>query len=151
MAKRSPRWSFFSRFDIRDETTGELYLRRWYLLATPWFSLLLHKIVTPDKDRDLHDHPWWFLSFMLWGGYDEIRLLGRATDPIGSTFYYDTTIKRRCWLSLAFRAATAAHRIISLRRAPTWTLLLTGPRRCSWGFHTAKGYIDWKVYLGGGP
>lgn len=68
----SKNWALLRRFDIADEKTGEVYLRRWYVVATPWFSVLLHKICTPDKDRDLHDHPWSFWSLVLWGGYEEV-------------------------------------------------------------------------------
>jgi len=138
------RWAFMSRFDIDDPVTGELYLRRWRIVQTPWFAVYLHKIATPDKDRDLHDHPWSFLSLILRGGYDEERLVydnGLDGDMCSKMF-------RRGWLSLGWRRATDAHRITRLHRTPTWTLVLTGPRRRSWGFYTDAGYRDWKTYLG---
>ena len=138
------RWAFFSRFDIRDGQTGELYLRRWRIVQTPWFAIYLHKIATPDKDRDLHDHPWPFLSLVLRGGYDEL-LRTRAYWPHTPPTQRGV---RRGWLSIAFRRATDAHRIVSLHRTPTWTLVLTGRRRRSWGFYTERGFIDWREYLG---
>jgi len=139
------RWAFFSRFDIRDPD-GTLYLRRWRILQTPWFAIYLHKIATPDKDRDLHDHPWSFASLVLLGGYDELLHEHPADDAIDGYRPMGGHV-RRGWLSIAFRRATDAHRITRLHRTPTWTLVLTGARRRSWGFYTAHGYVDWKTYL----
>lgn len=140
-------WAFMRRFDIRDEATGELYLRRWYLLSTPWFGIYLHKILTPDKDRDLHDHPWAFLSMVLWGGYDE-ALGVNAMDSVMQGYRPFSVIRRRTVFSIAHRHAHDAHRITRLHRSPTWTFLVVGKRRRSWGFYTANGYVDWKRYLG---
>lgn len=136
----SCRWALFERFDINDEKTGALYLRRWRIVQTPWFGIYLHKITMPDKDRDLHDHPWSFLSVVLRGGYDE--QLG-ADPVIGYTL-----VRTRSWLSVAFRRATDAHRIMRLHRTPTWTFVLVGRRRRSWGFYTPQGYVGWREYLG---
>lgn len=127
-------WALLERFDIRDEGTGELYLRRWRIVQTPWFGLYLHKIASRDKDRDPHDHPWSFVSLVLRGGYDEYR------PGIG--------IMARGWLSLAFRRANDAHTILRLHRTPTWTLVAVGRRKRIWGFHTRTGWVDWRRYLG---
>jgi hypothetical protein len=140
-------WAFCSRFDILDEKTGDLYLRRWRIVQTPWFSIYLHKIASPDKDRDLHDHPWPFASLVLRGGYDERIGVDTADAAIAQRPPHTQTV-RRGWLSLAFRRATDAHRIVRLHRTPTWTLVLTGPRRRSWGFYTDRGYVPWTTYLG---
>lgn len=43
------------------------YLSRWCLAATRWGNLYLHKFHRSDYD-DMHDHPWWFLSLVLWRG-----------------------------------------------------------------------------------
>lgn len=137
-------WAFFSRFDIRDEATGELYLRRWRIVQTPWFAVYLHKIATPDKDRDLHDHPWPFVSLVLRGGYDELLWTGRED----AHEHRGPHMERRGWLSIGFRRATDAHRIVRLHHAPTWTLVFTGRRRRSWGFYTERGFVDWREYLG---
>ena len=140
------RWAFMRRFDILD-ADGGLYLRRWRIVQTPWFAIYLHKIARSDKDRDLHDHPWSFVSLILRGGYDEVL--------DGAASWFPTTANawakpvRRRWLSLSFRRATDAHRILRLHRTPTWTLVLTGPRRRDWGFYIdGKGFVDWRTYLG---
>lgn len=64
------RWAFLRREDLRDGD-GAIYLRRWRILETPWFGVLLHNIRKPDHDRDAHDHPWSWLTIALRGGYTE--------------------------------------------------------------------------------
>jgi len=131
----SARWALFERFDIREPNTGELYLRRWRIIQTPWFGVLLHKILTPDGDRHLHDHPWSFLGVVLRGGYAE-RLPGGGF-----------RVKARRPLRPYYKRAEDPHRIMALDRVPTWTLLLVGRRKRTWGFYTEQGWIDWRAYL----
>ncbi|SID67872.1 Protein of uncharacterised function (DUF550) [Mycobacteroides abscessus subsp. abscessus] len=46
------------------------YLLRWYVIPrNRWLNIYLHKFLRDDDDRALHDHPWWFVSLMLWGQY----------------------------------------------------------------------------------
>lgn len=120
------------RFDIND-AEGNLYLRRWRLIQTPLFGVYLHKIMQPDADRDLHDHPWNFISIVLSGGYSE---------QVEGGF-----VKRKLF-SIARRTAATAHRIARLFKVPTWTLVLVGRRKKSWGFYTPSGFKDWREYLG---
>lgn len=135
----SPRWAFLSLYRIKNRD-GSPYLTRFRILQTPWFGIYLHRIHTHDTDRDLHDHPWTFLSIVLLGGYVEER----------ETFSWpDRDWKARKPLSFALRRATDPHRIVKLTRKPTWTLLFVGPRRRDWGFHTATGWVDWRTYLKG--
>lgn len=142
----SARWALFERFDIRGED-GELYLRRWRIVQTPWFGIYLHKIATPDKDRDLHDHPWPFLSVVLRGGYDELLHEHPADDAMQGYRPLGGLVRRR-WLSFGFRRSTDAHRIVRLHRTPTWTLVFVGRRRRDWGFYTERGWVQWECYLG---
>lgn len=127
---KSRRWSFMSRFDIADlDRPTETYLTRWRLVQVPWFGIYLHAIRKPDGSRDLHDHPWSFLSLVLRGGYVEERN-GWMTE-------------RRAG-SLALRRTSDVHRVQTLTRTPTWTLLLVGPRTHEWGF-----YVDGKFVPNG--
>jgi hypothetical protein len=60
--------------------------------------------------------------------------------------------------SLAFRRAEAPHRIqlwarprftadrIVYDNLPAWTLVVTGPARRRWGFHSLDGWIDAEEY-----
>lgn len=68
------------------------YMRR-YLLRTPWFGVRLHRILRADTNPHCHDHPFSFVSIMLWGGYREELVL-----PDGS--------KVRCWYYAGLRGST---------------------------------------------
>lgn len=126
----------------------EPYLLRWFVIPrNPWMSIYIHKFLRDDEDRALHDHPWWFVSLMLKGGYEEIvseSLLVWFGELMPLSIH-------RGWLSLAIRKATHRHRV-RLRRGPSgemlscWTLVITGPRIREWGFWCPKGFVPWQVF-----
>ncbi|ORA62180.1 hypothetical protein [Mycobacteroides franklinii] len=112
------------------------YMLRWYLIPrNKRLNIYLHQFIRSDDDRALHDHPWWFWSFVLAGHYYEHREDGKR-------------IKRH-WLSMAYRAAKTRHRVelpksndpMSLleREDCCWTIVITGPRTRDWGFWCPAG------------
>lgn len=147
------------------------YMRR-YLVESPWGTLRAHNILRSDEDRHYHDHPWDFRSLVLgpldprpvlrgevglveWLrlGYVEhvpaetLPLYGagacdRDGRPVGLPQGRKTRHVPR--LSLVRRAATDLH-MLELAR-PVWTIVVTGPRRRSWGFATERGWIHWRDY-----
>lgn len=135
--KRSPRWAFLEALDIGAE--GDPYLDRLRLVQTPWFGVYLHHIHRPDRDRDPHDHPWWFASLVLAGGYTEEVWPQKTRRRI-----YHMTRTRRRW-SLRCLSRDAAHMITDVA-GPLWTLVLVGPRRDDWGFWTPDGFVGWRDY-----
>lgn len=138
MVYRFRRWQFLTRFDIPSRDGTQLYMTRWRIVQTPWFGIFLHRINLPDTDKDMHDHPWPFVSLVLRGGYDEER-------PFMGGWKLD---EPRRWLSIGFRRATDLHRIVSLHRKPTWTLVLAGRYKRPWGFMTPTGWVHYREYLG---
>jgi len=111
---------------------GRPYLERWILFCG--ITLRLHRFLSSDEDRAPHDHPWWFITLPL-QGYAEYVAAG------------DTEVRRivRPW-RLHFRAARFQHRV-ELLQTPTWTLIVTGPKRREWGFWAGRGFIhnrDWE-------
>jgi hypothetical protein len=108
-------WDILKPKVIGDGNTT--YLERVKLLLTPWFSILLHRIYRPDNQRELHDHPWTFFSFIFWGWYRE-----------------DTPGGMRVCRWFNFKLAEGLHSIRWTSRHPVWTLVFTGPRRRKWGF-----------------
>lgn len=114
--------------DIYTPGSSELYLRRLYILRTPWFGLLVNDIRRPDSDRWMHDHPWGFLSLLLRGSYVE-----------------ETPSRVRTVRGFNLKRAHDLHRIISVSRAVT--LVLTTRKTRSWGFQTDRGWMGWREYL----
>lgn len=127
-----------ARFRLR-RPDGKIYLERWGFelgKAGRWGGVFIHHISAPDPGVDLHDHPWWFASLVLKGGYIEVRkdtrlaINGGLSGPVSHR-------KRWSWRSLP---RTVCHSIINC--APnTWTLVIHGPRRGDWGFYTPMGWI----------
>lgn len=142
------------------------YMLRWYVIPrNPLLNIYVHKFIRSDDDRALHDHPWWFVSLILRGGYIEISesperrmtmLCRSAVTDWRSPFW------RRC---IAFRPATYRHRVsLPLENGveqPCLTLIVTGPKRRSWGFwcpvraphsgrRTGERFIHWREWGDGG-
>lgn len=99
---------------------NEPYLERYFITA----NIFLHRFVSPDGERHIHDHQWpWALSFILTGWYIE------------DLDHQGTTVKRR-WFN--FIGKNYFHRITSAM-PDTWTLFITGERNKEWGFLNADG------------
>ena len=113
------RWALLDHKIIMDlEHPTEVYLSRWRLIQTPWFGVLLHRIYKPDWARELHNHPWSFMSLVLTGGYTE-ECKRNGNNP---------TEVRRGRLSVSRRTKQDFHRISELR-GTVRTLVLVGCRR----------------------
>lgn len=110
---------------------GDLYMRRWRIGARKWPGLRLHHIVRSDRDRELHDHPFWFVSFILWGSYTEHLADGSVTTYRAPAVLY--------------RTATTLHRLELTK--PAWTFVIRGPIKRVWGFQTETGWIPWTQWV----
>lgn len=128
-------WAFWRWFNILDPY-GDLYLRRLYVIATPWFSVMIHWIVAPDPDRDPHDHPWSFYSFIWRGGYYEWVYPQDGRKQLH---------RHERWSGHLMRAE-GVHKIEEVEEG-TITVVITGPRRREWGFSTPGGWVHYKDYL----
>jgi len=134
--KRSPRWAFLEGLDVGSE--GDPYLDRLRIFQTPWFGLMLHHIHRPDIDPDPHDHPWWFASLILAGGYTE------HVYPDKREGSYWTRVRGR-WSFRALRRREA--HIITRIDGPLWTLVVTGHRAGDWGFWRNGSFTPWQQYV----
>ena len=142
----------------------EPYLERWILWCG--LTLRLHRFLASDEDRAVHDHPWWFITmpFTSYGEFIErgfergfergsegrrgadststgAATDGEAEDGTGRTEMYRTVTAWRPH----FRAAHFRHRV-EITKAPSWTLVVTGPKSNEWGFWTAECFVhnrDW--------
>jgi hypothetical protein len=151
----------FFRKRIIHNFKGDPYLVRYTLFSCKWFGVFLHKIMRSDSDRDLHDHPWSFWTFLLAGRYTEDVPLDNPPmyKPNGCMY---TRPRIFAAGSLVRHRAEDAH-CLTLPRTwrwdglegskepdgfiPVWSLFIHGPRRREWGFHTAAGWIPWETYV----
>ena len=107
-----------------------LMLRRT-LVSNRWFKVLWHKFLPGASDRAAHDHPRSFLTFVLQGGYDDIK-------PDGTIYcVYAPTIR--------YRSATHSH-ITEVGPHGATTLVLMGPLRRDWGFWHDGRWYPWRVF-----
>lgn len=111
---------------------GQDYLRRWWVVPRNNYSnVYLHKILMPDDDRALHDHPWDNTSLIIKGSYREITPAGEFIRSPGD---------------IINRKATDAHRLELVNSEPIISLFMTGPVIREWGFHCPQGWRHWKEF-----
>ena len=102
--------------------SGEPYLTRYFILNSKYFSLWLHQFHAPD-DNGLHNHPWPYFTFILWGGYVE---------RIGD---FTRHVRKPGWFT--YRHADEYHRVEKLLGdgGISWQLFIAGKRKGRpWGF-----------------
>jgi hypothetical protein len=141
--KQSPSWAFWQRFLIPCEN-GERYLARLRIIDTPWFGIYLHDIFEPDGDRDPHNHPWSFLSFVVRGSYTE-KVHHEPEQEMAGVCPEMSVLQHHNRFSVHRMDTKAAHRIV-FASPRLKTLIIRGKRQGGWGFFTREGYVPWQHY-----
>ncbi len=77
------------------------YLHRWRLLSLGRMNVRIHDILTGDVTPYLHNHPFWYVSIVLRGGYTE-----RVLKPSG-----ELEVVERAAGSVVYRTPRDYHRI----------------------------------------
>jgi hypothetical protein len=125
------------------------FLRRYALnLPGERGGVMLHAIDARDPGLDVHDHPWWFVTLVLRGGYTEEACEVRDAVRLASNVYIDSPRgERRTWRrgSVHRMPLHVAHRIIDVQ-VGTWTLVVKGPKVRPWGFYMPRGWVHHKRY-----
>lgn len=96
-----------------DGTTSP-YLERYCVTRSRFLTIYLHRYVDKDQDTEVHDHPWPFLSFVLCGAYEEVRL--------------KNMIRTSRWIRWVNVVGSNTHHLVREAKPETWTLLIHGPR-----------------------
>ena len=136
-AKRTP----YDHIYDDPATKKKLYMGRWWLLTERWWlpiAARVHHIVRRDLDREKHDHPVGFRTFIMLGEYIERDLM-----------------EREHW---RYRGSTVSHSAeffhqITYVAKDTYTLFIYwnwGPRN-PWGFLKGDMFgvvkVPWQKYL----
>ncbi|MFC5548162.1 hypothetical protein [Massilia aerilata] len=123
---------------------GDVYMERYWLF-NPYPadssgkgnllpSIRLHKIMRPDQDRHLHDHPWNARTFILRGWYLEER----------EGEFWDIERSEGETAALKFGEF---HAITRVPECGVWTLFVTWRYRGTWGFLVNGKKVPWREYL----
>ena len=141
-----------TRFPVQrifDASGASLYLERFMLLDLgPHVGrLVLHRFARSDAARELHNHPWYGVALILWGGYREER---RVWNPTGGGLE-SVRVRHLRPGNLNFLAPHTFHRA-DLTVHESWSLFLTGPIVQSWGFwcRDTGRYTPWREFVAAG-
>lgn len=131
------------------------YMHRWWLWGTrehkTKYRVRLHNIRRSDSDRDLHDHPWSYITIILWGGYWEWAEVSPAE-------YWRAAKRMPAWSpgyvaakwygpgSIVRRDTSHRHRLELKPGRRAWTLFITAPKSHDWGFYTKDGFVPQEQY-----
>jgi hypothetical protein len=138
--RANSRWALWEWCDIPSKVNpGMVYLRRLRIAKTPLVGIQLHFIYECDTDRDPHDHPRTFWSLVLRGGYIE-----QVYKAVYGRDFSVTVMKWPRWSWHRFHLGWA-HRITQIMPG-TVTLVIIGPWRKVWGFHTSEGFVPYNKY-----
>ena len=146
------------------------YLERWWLIPynRTGIAARVHRFLDSDPGRDLHDHPWPYISIVLRGGYFEVTRCtpskpctscaeAREWGIVEELADADCPRLVATWRgpgSVAFRRASSFHRIdlnidhIHGRPRDCWTLFITFRARQPWGFLVNGEKVPASEYLG---
>jgi hypothetical protein len=120
---------------ILKKPDGSIYLHRWWIIPRNkfGFNIYLHKFLSSDEDRALHNHPWWNISILLSGSY--LEHMPKDSDKWINENDRSTMIKKRYPFIPVYRNANSIHKIELINNKPIWTLFITGPVIQEWGFY----------------
>lgn len=101
---------------------GETFYR-FDALRTRWFNVYIHYLDAAQWHPQCHDHPWWFMAFILCGGYWELA---------------DNKYVWRGPFSLLYRPAAFSHNVATMPGKPNWSIVVTGKKEREWGFNSCE-------------
>lgn len=121
---------------------GSTYMYRWILYVFG-YTLRLHRIMRADLARDLHNHPFCFVTIPF-GTYRETYWV--PADPVVHPSWLGhialRTVRR---FVPQFRDVKFRHRIVELPNGPVWTFVISGRYQQKWGFFPKPDqFVPWK-------
>lgn len=105
-----------------------------------YVGVRVHHITASDPGQEYHDHPWWYITIILRGGYTELTPIIRDGKVVGEQMRW------RGPGHIRFRRASSWHRLVVRDGDDAWTLFIMGRPSHPWGFLTARGKVGWKQH-----
>lgn len=139
---------------------GSLYMGRWRVVdegtlggrilakLTGYHSVRLHHINRPDHDRDLHNHPFRYRTFILSGHYSEEYDEAPAIKWMGGPVKTDADFAQVAGHRFVHRGQSATgneykwHRIDTISVGGVWTLFFMTENTERWGFRVNGKFVD---------
>lgn len=112
------------------------------LIANRFGKILLHRFMPNASDKDPHDHPSAFLTFVLRGGYDDVSLAAASTPGGGPPIVVVDEVRAP---TIRFRRAEHAH-VTRVTPAGAVTVVAMFRKRRSWGFWREGRWYAWRDY-----
>jgi hypothetical protein len=106
------------------------------------FAIRLHRWYGDDDHRWPHDHPYWFYTFVLRGGYTDVSydLYPELIVPDGVPIQMVKDVEYMKPGMMRYRPANHTHAVREVK-PNTWTLLITGRPFQRWGFQVGHKKI----------
>jgi hypothetical protein len=110
------------------------YMNRYWFFnekwRIPWLpAIRVHCILRRDKDREIHDHPFDFRTFILFGSYVEQDVMGGQR-----TYRAGDTYKSRAERFHIIVHCEPDDRFYPALPIGVWTFVIMSPKRQDWGF-----------------
>jgi hypothetical protein len=133
---------------------GTPYMARFWLLRIgecapddegkvyPWLGIRVHHIQSSD-DRVPHDHPWTFVTWILRGGYTEVKPQ-RWVGGLPGGYSRHRTYRAG---SIRMVRAKQFHYLLLDQGVDAWTLFFTFRKVQGWGFLVNGVKVPWCEYL----
>lgn len=133
--------------EIGDEACP--HMRRWVFIHDSGWGVRLHHFYPNHEDLVPHDHPFWFITMVVLGGYADLSYERQGVEREGEPKKIDI-LKMG---SIRFRSAHHAHRTITDHRG-AWTIVINGAKSRSWGFFprdkSLPRWMLWTKFADGG-
>lgn len=129
----------FKTVKVIKSKEGVLHFKRFAIIECKWFNIYIHSIYKADEDEHLHDHPWNYISIVLYGKFMEA-----IKNSTSAKQKYEMN-----WLSpkdISAQKAERTHKIYMLLSEKIVTLFFTGPRFREWGYDVDGKWIDNVTY-----
>jgi hypothetical protein len=117
---------------------------RWEFLSTRFLKAMVHYFPAEVSDRDPHDHPRPFVTFVLRGNYrdESWERISGGTEPDEAQI--GRMVKERVHAgAVRYRPASHLH-IVETDGVGCWTLVVMGPIVREWGFVRLSTGLWWE-------